>query len=133
MITKTRSKLRATMIKQASILLLAAVLLVSGQTLWKLSTTNLSSQISHKFQLIYYLVTSKYFISGCICYIIATILWIYILSQFEFSTIYPVFVGVCIISSILIGCIFFNETENLISKIFGSAVIIIGIYFITRK
>lgn len=121
------------MIKQASILLLAAVLLVSGQTLWKLSTTNLSSQISHKFQLIYYFVTSKYFISGCICYIIATILWIYILSQFEFSTIYPVFVGVCIISSILIGCIFFNETENLISKIFGSAVIIIGIYFITRK
>jgi undecaprenyl phosphate-alpha-L-ara4N flippase subunit ArnE len=121
------------MIKNLSLLFFTSILLVSGQTLWKVSTSKFNDQITNKIQLLYYLATSKYFISGCICYIIATALWIYILSQFEFSVIYPVFVGVCIISSILVGSIFFHETENLASKICGSAIIIIGIYIITRK
>lgn len=121
----------AKMLKNIILFIITTSLLVFGQAFWKVA----AGQISGTFGVVNIGVKLLFnfpFICGCLFYIIATGLWIYLLGQYEYSRIYPVFVGACIILSILAGYILFKETNHLVYKVIGSIVILLGI-FITLK
>lgn len=122
-------------IKNVILFILTTTLLVLGQSLWKIaSNSNLVSN-SHLslIEIGCKTLINPYFIAGSICYVIATALWVYLLGQYEFSKIYPIFVGACVIISILISMLIFKEYNNILPKVLGSCIIIIGIYIITLK
>ncbi len=119
--------------KNTLIFFLTASLLVVGQALWKIASIKLmNKQYTTVFAKFIYLLTNIPFLSGVIFYIIATVMWIYLLGRFEYSKIYPVFVGTCVILSIVVGYLFFNEIFNIRYKLVGASFIILGIYFIVK-
>ncbi|MBX9597985.1 MAG: hypothetical protein K2X04_05360 [Burkholderiales bacterium] len=121
------------MIKNIILFLVTASLLVVGQALWKIASGQLSGAAQNGVtSLLIKLITSIPFIIGCIFYILATGLWIYLLGQYEYSKIYPVFVGTCVIVALIVGYLFFGENQHLWNKVIGCIVIIIGIYISTN-
>lgn len=77
--------------------------------------------------------TNPCFIIGWGFYLFATFLWVYLLSKYEYSKIYPLFVGICIILSLITGLIFFKENTGMLYKIIGAALIICGSLFIVNS
>ena len=121
------------MIKNIIFFLVTTSLLVVGQALWKVASGQLTgASDSGILNLILKLLTNVPFVVGCCFYIVATGLWIYLLGQYEYSKIYPVFVGTCVILALIVGCFFFGENQHLLNKVIGSIVIIIGIYITIR-
>ena len=120
------------MSKNIIIFIITAVLLVVGQALWKIAAGQIAGA-SGIISTILKLVMNLQFITGCVFYALATGLWIYLLGQYEYSKIYPVFVGTCIIVSLIAGYIFFKENTVLIYKIIGSTLILCGIVIVTRN
>jgi multidrug transporter EmrE-like cation transporter len=103
-------------------------MIVVGQILWKLGVAkypvnSLSDAI--KFGL------TTYFIGGSVMYIFATVVWIYVLSRFQFSYVYPM---TCIgyVLALFLGKYLFNE-PMLTNRIVGIAVIIIGVIIVSSK
>lgn len=122
------------MIKNIIFFLVTTSLLVVGQALWKVASGQLSGAAQNGLlNLFIKLITNVPFIIGCIFYVIATALWIYLLGQYEYSKIYPVFVGTCVILALIVGSFFFGESQHLLNKVIGSIVIIIGIYISTHR
>lgn len=120
------------MIRNIIFFLVTTSLLVVGQALWKVASGQLSGAVQNGvISLLIKLITNIPFIVGCIFYILATGLWIYLLGQYEYSKIYPVFVGTCVILALIVGCLFFGENQHLWNKVIGSIVIIIGVFIIT--
>ena len=119
------------MIKNLIIFIITTVLLVVGQALWKISSGQLSD-ISGIKNILLKLLFNLPFVTGCIFYVIATGLWIYLLGQYDYSKIYPVFVGTCIILSLIVGLFFFKENTDFFNKIIGSVVILCGIIIVTK-
>ena len=113
------------------ILFFSAILLVSGQSLWKMAATQMGD-FDHSWMFAYKLLFNFSFVSGCLFYLLATALWIYLLGQCDFSMIYPVFVGFCMILSLLAGYLFFKEQHDILRKIIGSTTILLGIYVLVR-
>lgn len=121
------------MIKNTILFLVTTSLLVVGQALWKIASGQLTGAAQNGVViLLMKLITNIPFIVGCIFYVFATGLWIYLLGQYEYSKIYPIFVGTCVILALIVGSFFFGESQHLWNKVIGSIVIIIGIYIITN-
>jgi multidrug transporter EmrE-like cation transporter len=119
------------MIKNIIIFFITTTLLVVGQALWKISSGQLTD-ISGIKNIFLKLIVNLPFITGCSFYIIATGLWIYLLGQYDYSKIYPIFVGTCIILSLIVGLIFFKENTGVVNKIIGSVVILCGVVIVTK-
>jgi multidrug transporter EmrE-like cation transporter len=110
---------------------ITTTLLVVGQALWKISSGQLAG-ISGIKNIFLNLIINLPFITGCVFYVIATGLWIYLLGQYEYSKIYPIFVGTCIILSLIVGLLFFKENNGLVNKMIGSVVILCGVVIVTK-
>ena len=122
------------MIKKLILFFITTFLLVIGQALWKIASGQLSGvSESGLLNFIIRLLTNLPFLVGCCLYVIATGLWIYLLGQYEYSKIYPIFVGACIILSLFVGILFFKENTGLNFKIIGSGFIIFGIIIISKS
>lgn len=104
---------------------------VGSSVLWKISSNQLL-KISDVGNLFLTQITNLWYILGWLCYMLATFLWIYLLSQYEFSRIYPVFVGSCIILSLITGLFFFRENTDMIYKIVGATLIICGTILVVK-
>lgn len=118
--------------KNIILFLITTSLLIVGQALWKLASGQLTGAAQNGVvSLLVKLITNVPFIVGCIFYVLATGLWIYLLGQYEYSKIYPIFVGTCVVLSLLVGIICFHEISNILYKILGSLIVIFGIWILT--
>lgn len=106
---------------------LCVILGVIGQVLFK---QGLIAFGSFNFKQIVSIVFSPYVFTGFVFYGTSSILWLYSLSKFELSKIYPVlslgYIGTCIA-----GYYLFGESISL-NKIIGISFICIGILILNR-
>lgn len=103
--------------------ILNSVILICGQTLWKIGLIKMNG-FSLK------LLINPLVLSGMLIYGGSTILWFYILSKIPFSVAYPLN-SVAYAFSIFVGYYLFKETISL-SKIFGTVLLLSGVFFIAR-
>ncbi len=115
------------------ILFFISVSLVGASSIvWKVSFARVLKASGGK-NLLMNQLTDLWFIVGWILFLVATFLWVYLLSKYEYSKIYPIYVGVCILLSLIIGFVFFKENTGMLFKIIGATLIICGITFITKS
>ncbi len=105
-----------------------SVLMVAGQTLWKLGATG--KEVNSLGQLLRLFLT-PYVIAGLMVYAFASVLWIYILNKGELSYVYPI-QSTAFIFALIIGTTIFKE-ELTLTKVIGVLVICLGVVIITRK
>lgn len=105
-----------------------SVLMVAGQTLWKLGATG---KDVHNLGQLLRLFLTPYVIAGLMVYAFSSILWIYILNKGELSFVYPI-QSTAFIFALIVGTTIFKEHLTL-TKIIGVLVICLGVVIITRK
>ena len=105
------------------------VSLVLGQVMWKIASQQVRFEISFKGITSYFI--NIYFVIGCILYAIATVLWLYLLSQKQLSDIYPLqSISYPLIA--LVGMLFFKESVTL-NKTIGLLLIFFGATFMNIR
>ncbi|MFC3886484.1 EamA family transporter [Bacillus songklensis] len=109
------------------LVLLNICVLVTGQILWKIAVSsiqewNMQSALS--------LVISPFFIGGAFLYVLATGLWLVILSKLPLSVAYP-FQSISYVFGAVAAYFIFKETIS-IQQWIGIAVIIFGVYLIAK-
>jgi len=105
-----------------------SVLMVTGQTLWKLGATG---KEVHSLGQLLRLFLSPYVIAGLTVYAFASVLWIYILNKGELSYVYPI-QSTAFIFAIIIGTTIFKEAFTP-TKVIGVLVICLGVFITTHK
>lgn len=103
------------------------VLLVIGQAIWKLGANTIKFSLS--FHGVKNLILNPYILGGGIIYVIATFLWIYILSKEDLSRVYPM-QSLCYILGALVGVMIFNENISSL-KLIGLMMIICGAFVVS--
>ena len=106
---------------------------VSGQILLKQGVRYLGdSPTSMDDMLIRYLkvLFTPYIIAGLFCFVLSTVIWLYVLSQVDLSVAFP-FLGLNFILVMLGASVFFGEPITL-PKIVGVLAIVFGIVVIAR-
>ena len=110
-----------------------STLIVLGQILWKIAIDSNGGLLNSKYSIlqnVYNLAASPYMLIGILIYMFATIFWMYLLGEYEYSFIYPLF-SFTYILSIIFGSVLFNEVIT-IYKIIGISFIIAGIIIIFK-
>lgn len=117
-------------------ILLAAVcsfLMVTGQVLWKLAIDKNGGLINSDYTIIQNflnLLLSPYMLAGLLIYVFATVLWMYLLGEYEYSFIYPMF-SMTFIMALFFAAYVFDEIITLY-KIIGVLFIVLGVFFVTK-
>jgi len=109
------------------LLLINICFLVGGQTLWKIGINNANFTLS--FLGIIKFIFSPYIFGGLVVYVVATALWLYILSVSEFSVAYPL-QSLCYIIAIAVAILVFKEDVP-ITRWLGVALITAGAFFVS--
>lgn len=109
------------------LLIMNVLLLVSGQMLWKIGAAPISTWSAST---IIYLIKSPYFIGGGMLYVIATFIWMYVISKMPFSIAYP-FQSLSYVLGVLAAYFLFKE-QVAPNQWIGLVVIIIGVYLIAK-
>lgn len=109
------------------LVLINIVLLVLGQAIWKLGASTI--KFSCSFNGIKNFVLNPYILGGGIIYVVATFLWIYILSKEDLSKVYPM-QSLCYILGAVVGVMIFNEAMSYL-KIVGLMLIICGAFVVS--
>jgi len=107
------------------------VIIASAQALWKYGILKLDGNAGISLQLIWRYLGSWYFLLGATLYVIATALWIYILSQYEFHLVYPMN-SIGYIFAIFLSLWLFNESIPW-NRYVGIGIIIIGVVILALK
>ena len=105
------------------------ICLVLGQTSWKYGLENiqLHGSIVQKF---FQIVFSPLILLGFALYVIATIIWMYLLSKLPLSFLYPL-QSLAYVLAFLIAMFLFKEQIPM-TRWIGMGVIMFGIYLIVR-
>lgn len=103
------------------------VLLLLGQVLWKIGVGKIQL---NGFESVIYLVFSPFIIGGVILYILATVIWIYLLSKFPLSFLYPL-QSLAYVFGLILAIIIFKEYVP-VTRWVGVGIIMIGIYFVAK-
>jgi uncharacterized membrane protein len=107
------------------------IIIATAQALWKYGVLQLGGKASISFQLIGKYLGSWYFLVGATLYVVATALWIYILSQHEFHFVYPMN-SIGYIFAIFLSLWLFNESISW-NRYLGIGIIIIGVIVLALK
>ena len=102
-------------------------LLVIGQTVWKIGMEKIDLV---DFKSIMNIIISPWIIGGGILYVIATGIWLYLLSKLPFSLIYPL-QSIAYIIALFVALLIFKEAIPP-TRWLGVAVILFGVYLVTR-
>jgi len=103
--------------------------LVFGQTAWKMGLEKIElhgSIIAKLFQIVF----SPLILLGFALYIIATVIWMYLLSKFPISYLYPL-QSLAYVISLFVGLLIFKEAIPL-TRWVGTGVILLGVYIIVK-
>lgn len=109
------------------LILFNIVLLVLGQALWKIGVEKI--QLNEPGDIISILF-SPFIVIGIILYGLATVIWIYLLSKFPLSFLYPL-QSLAYVFGLIVAIVLFQEYVP-ITRWIGVGIILIGIYFIAR-
>ena len=121
------------MIRAILLVLLFSFLIVTGQVLWKLAIDKnggLINSDSTNIQNILNLLLSPYMLCGVVIYICATVFWMYLLGEYEYSFIYPMS-SMTFVMSLFFASYVFDE-EITLYKIIGVLVIMLGVFIVTK-
>ncbi|MCM3272401.1 hypothetical protein [Paenibacillus elgii] len=111
-----------------NILLFANILLlVLGQTIWKIGVSKVSLNTA---QDALNLMISPWIWAGGLLYVLATGIWLYLLSKLPLSYLYPM-QSVAYVFGLIISLILFKEFIPL-TRWIGVAVIMIGVYLVAK-
>ena len=102
--------------------------IAGGQILWKLGLEKVHISA---FTDVLKFITGPYFIVGAVLYLGATAVWLYVLSRFEFSYVYPM-ASIGYVIALIMGRLIFHEVIHA-NRIIGVVVIIIGIIIIALR
>jgi drug/metabolite transporter (DMT)-like permease len=111
------------------LILINILCLVFGQTAWKYGMQNVHLQgslIAKFFQFVF----SPFILLGFALYIIATVVWMYLLSKLPLSFLYPL-QSLAYVFSIVIAILIFKEHVPAIRWV-GTGVILLGVYLIVK-
>ncbi|MCF6138791.1 EamA family transporter [Pseudalkalibacillus berkeleyi] len=109
------------------LLLVNVFLLVGGQMLWKVGAAKIDQW---NFETIIYLLKSPFFIGGGLLYVVATFIWMYIITKLPFSVAYPL-QSLSYVIGVLAAYFYFKESVDA-SQWIGVCVIVIGVYLIAK-
>lgn len=104
-----------------ALILVNIVLLVGGQTMWKIG---LSHRKISDIQSIIVTMFTPWVIGGIVLYVIATVVWIYLLSKFPISLLYPL-QSLAYVLTLFIAIFVFHEHVSWL-RWTGVAVILLG-------
>lgn len=113
--------------------LVCAILLTAGQVLWKNGLQRIGGfqlSITHLSTSLLSIMTSPYIVAGLVLYIVATLLWLNVLSSAPLSLAYPL-MSVSYVLGIIAGCLFFGEQVP-ITRWLGAAVVCAGVCLMFR-
>jgi drug/metabolite transporter (DMT)-like permease len=116
------------------IALVSIVLLVSGQTMLKVGLNDIGGVSlfdGNPLGSLLGLLRTPWIIVGFVCYGVAAILWLDVLSKLDFSLAFPL-VSLTYVFALVIGYFVFDETVGL-SRIVGVLLILAGLFFIIRS
>lgn len=102
-------------------------LLVGGQTLWKIGMERINF---NGWKSILQIIMSPWIISGGVLYVIATAIWLYLLSKLPFSMIYPL-QSIAYIVAIIVALVLFKEAIPP-TRWIGVSIILFGVFLVTR-
>ena len=111
------------------LLLINIVLLVAGQTLWKLGLKGIEFNVTPIG--IFKILINPYIFGGLLIYAAATVVWLYILSKSEMSLVYPL-QSLCYVAAAFVAILVFGEHIPA-TRWFGILLIIAGAYFVAMK
>ena len=106
--------------------LLCSLMLAIGQICWKLALAG--QTLSWNLSQIFALVFKPLFIAGVLLYCIATIFWIYLLSKYELSYIYPMIAFAYVFGAVL-SIVVLKEHVSLI-RMSGIMFVVVGVAII---
>lgn len=109
------------------VLIANILLLVTGQVLWKMAVSNIDTW---SLQAALRLVLSPLFIGGAALYVVATGLWLYVLSKLPLSVAYPSQSMSYILAAVL-ALVLFRETVQPMQWV-GMLVIMFGVYLVAK-
>jgi multidrug transporter EmrE-like cation transporter len=112
------------------LIIINVFVLVLAQTLWKIGMTNVTFELS--VISILKLFFTPYIFIGLVLYGLSTIMWLYILTKFNLSIVYPLQQGLTNIVMVLSALYILKENLTPI-KIFGIALIGVGAIILTLK
>lgn len=110
------------------ILLLNIVLLVAGQTIWKLGLEKAGGLDAGNWLQVMF---SPLIMLGILIYGAATVLWLYVLSRLPISVAYPL-QSFAFVLAMLIALFFFKESIP-VNRWIGTAVILAGISILSWR
>ncbi|MFZ3590415.1 EamA family transporter [Bacillus sp. DJP31] len=112
-----------------ALIILNILCLVGGQTVWKIGLENL--QLSGNiFQKLIQFFFSPFIFLGFVLYIVATGIWMYLLSKLPLSFLYPL-QSLAYVIALFIALFIFKEHIP-ISRWVGTGVILIGVYLVVK-
>lgn len=111
-----------------------ALCISTGQVLWKVAIDRNGGFIKQGISLVsnfWGLFTSPYMLIGLFIYLIATVIWMYVLGEYEYSYIYPM-ISMVYVFGFAYSKFLFHEQINIYRWI-GVVLIIAGVIVINRK
>jgi drug/metabolite transporter (DMT)-like permease len=114
--------------------LLVSLLIVSGQVLWKAGLERTAFVFSKKSVLTWDflgVLLSPYIIAGVLSYAIATVLFMALLSKFEYTSLQAIVVSSSLMFTFIAAAMLFNEKIALINLL-GLFFLLIGVILVTK-
>ena len=109
------------------LLLMNVLLLATGQMLWKIAVNPISTWNTHS---VIQVILSPYFIGGGILYVLATGLWLVVLSKIPLSIAYPAQSLAYVLG--IVGAYFIFKEHISLVQLAGILIIFFGVYLIAK-
>jgi uncharacterized membrane protein len=108
------------------------VLLLGGQLLWKKGIGLLPQAFQGSLlTTVIHLVGSGYIIAGLVAYAIATLVWLYLLSVYDLSYIYPI-TSLSFVLAVFASVLILGEVVTW-NRWVGVVIICFGVYMVSMK
>lgn len=115
--------------------LLIGLLLVSGQALWKAGIESTGLKVSGSLLFssdLFRLLFSPYVLAGILIYLVATALYFYGLSKYEYSAIQSIVVAISLVLTFVIAKSIFGERLTAVNLV-GLAALLVGTFLVGKK
>lgn len=111
-----------------------AGLLVTAQTSWKLGVDNVGSPFKSDLTILSAIrfLFSPLVLAGMVLYIVATLLYMYLLSRYEFSLVQSLAIPLSLIFSIVVAVSFFDEHLTLVNYA-GLLIVVVGLVLVSLR
>ena len=106
------------------LILINVVLLVLGQTLFKIGLSKAPISLDNIFKTIF----QPHVFSGLVVYVVATLIWFYVLTKVDLSKAYPI-QSLCYVLAAFVGIFVFKEVIPPIRWV-GICLIVLGAGFV---